>query len=191
MAKYQAIKSNQYMSSLLAAMWKKICPVLRWRLKRVWRSTGGRVRQRAAKRTRGFLHQQQEKNMSFQSKWWLLNEKEFLSSASQSGFGHVQISLPVRGFWELLHFEFVLVYFSFITTILLFWLLLWHRNSYLKPYDCWLVFDGVPTLVDYLIPNLIDIKTGISYKLFIYKLYIYIYIYICIYIYIYIRFVSE
>ena len=40
-------------------------------------ATGGRVSQRTAKQTRGFPHQQ-ERSWYFQSKWLLLNVKEFL-----------------------------------------------------------------------------------------------------------------
>ena len=49
----------------------------------------------------GFSHQQQERRRSFQSKWSLLNRKEFLSRAIKSDF---RLSLPVICFWELLYF---------------------------------------------------------------------------------------
>ena len=72
--------------------------------------------QRAAKRTRGFPNRQQERNSFFQSKWSVLNEKEFVSCAIKSVFRHAWISLPVRSFWELLHFKFILSYLYLIPT---------------------------------------------------------------------------
>ena len=67
---------------LLAAEGKKARLVSKVNLKGIWRSTSGRVNQRAAKQTRGFPHQQQERNRSFQSKRSQLNEKKFLSRSS-------------------------------------------------------------------------------------------------------------
>ena len=61
-------------------------------------ATGKRVSQWTVKWTCVFLHKL-KRSRSSQSKWSLLNEKEFLSHVTKSVFRHVWISLPVRGFW--------------------------------------------------------------------------------------------
>ena len=84
----------------------------------VWGSAiGGRVSLRGSKWTRGFPHLQQEWSRSFQSKWSLMNEKEFLFSADMS-------CLPgMHGFRFLSEvskscntFGFILFYFSLFHT---------------------------------------------------------------------------
>ena len=59
-------------------------------------STGGRMSQHAAKRTRGFPHLR-ERNTFFLSNWSLLKEKEFLSRTSKSVFQACSVF-----FWQLL-----------------------------------------------------------------------------------------
>ena len=76
-------------------------------------ATGGRVSQRAAKRTHVFLHHQQERSRSFQSKWSLVNERVSLYRRGGIFFSHALFRLAGRGFWKLLTFESILSYFQF------------------------------------------------------------------------------
>ena len=94
----------------------KVRLVSKVNFKWIWKSTSGRVRQCAAKRTCGFPCLHQEEGGFFQSKWSLLNNKEFLSRARKSVFRHTQISLHLRGFWEFLHFWIYFILFFHIST---------------------------------------------------------------------------
>ena len=89
------------------------------KLKWVWKSTGGRVSQHATKRTCSFLHQQQERMRSIQSKCSLLNENGFLFRASKSVFQACEVFtscqrfLGTETFWIYFIFCFYLFIFFF------------------------------------------------------------------------------